>query len=153
LKCTTQVADVADDRINQEQPISAPVYIKRGSPQFMRVTLALFSAGLATFALLYCIQPILPVLSHEFAITPAASSISLSISTGTLALGLLFTGPLSDAIGRKKVMVTALLLAACCTLLSVFMTSWHGILIMRALIGLSLSGAGLYDTGRASRHG
>lgn len=28
--------------------------MERGTPQFMRVTLALFSAGLATFALLYC---------------------------------------------------------------------------------------------------
>ncbi len=115
-------------------------FIKRGTPQFMRVTLALFSAGLATFALLYCVQPILPVLSQEFGLTPANSSISLSISTAMLAIGLLFTGPLSDAIGRKPVMVTALLLASICTLLSTMMTSWHGILIMRALIGLSLSG-------------
>ncbi|WP_312583759.1 MFS transporter [Atlantibacter sp.] len=114
--------------------------IARGTPQFMRVTLALFSAGLATFALLYCVQPILPVLSQEFGVSPASSSISLSIATGLLALGLLFTGPLSDAIGRKNVMVTALLLASICTLLSTQMTSWHGILIMRALIGLSLSG-------------
>lgn len=116
------------------------LFIKRGTPQFMRVTLALFSAGLATFALLYCVQPILPVLSQQFGVSPAASSISLSISTGLMALGLLFTGPLSDAIGRKSVMVTALLLAAICTLLSATMTSWHGILLMRALIGLSLSG-------------
>lgn len=89
----------------------------------MRVTLALFSAGLATFALLYCVQPILPVLSNEFGVSPASSSISLSISTAMLAVGLLFTGPLSDAIGRKPVMVTALLLAACCSLLSTMMTS------------------------------
>nr|WP_202987361.1 MFS transporter [Mixta mediterraneensis] len=106
----------------------------------MRVTLALFSAGLATFALLYCVQPILPVLSQQFGVSPAASSISLSISTGLMALGLLITGPLSDAIGRKSVMVTALMLAAICTLISACMTSWHGILLMRALIGLSLSG-------------
>ena len=106
----------------------------------MRVTLALFSAGLATFALLYCVQPVLPVLSHEFGVSPAESSISLSVATAMLAVGLLFTGPLSDAIGRKNVMVTALLLASCCTLLSTLMTSWHGILLMRALIGLSLSG-------------
>lgn len=37
-------------------------------------------------------------------------------------------------------MVTALMLASVCTLLSTMMTSWHGILVMRALIGLSLSG-------------
>lgn len=115
-------------------------FIKRGTPQFIRVTLALFSAGLATFALLYCVQPILPVLSTEFGVSPASSSISLSISTAMLAVGLLFTGPLSDAIGRKQVMVTALVLASCCSLLSTMMSSWHGILIMRALIGLSLSG-------------
>lgn len=131
-----------DDRA-ERRTSSAPLtndYIKRGTPQFMRVTLALFSAGLATFALLYCVQPILPVLSQEFGVSPAASSLSLSISTGLLAFGLLVTGPLSDAIGRKPVMVTGLLLAAVCTLLSATMTSWHGILIMRALIGLSLSG-------------
>jgi len=122
------------------EPVAASGYIRRGSRQFMRVTLALFSAGLATFALLYCVQPILPVLSHQFGISPATSSLSLSISTGLMALGLLVTGLLSDAVGRKSVMVTALMLAAICTLISATMSSWHGILIMRALMGLSLSG-------------
>ncbi len=137
----TTTVDTEPASVVDEKPVSVPgQFIKRGTPQFMRVTLALFSAGLATFALLYCVQPILPVLSHEFGVSPASSSISLSISTAMLAIGLLFTGPLSDAIGRKKVMVTALLLASCCTLLSTMMTSWHGILLMRALVGLSLSG-------------
>lgn len=124
----------------QSSSLNKRPYIERGTPQFMRVTLALFSAGLATFALLYCVQPILPVLSQDFGVSPAQSSLSLSFSTGLLAIGLLFTGPLSDAIGRKSVMVTSLLLAAVCTLICAFMTSWHGILLMRALIGLSLSG-------------
>ncbi|THB83832.1 MFS transporter [Pantoea allii] len=119
---------------------AASGYIRRGTPTFMRVTLALFSAGLATFALLYCVQPILPVLSQQFGVSPATSSLSLSISTGLMALGLLVTGPLSDAVGRKSVMVTALMLAAICTLISATMTSWHSILIMRGLMGLSLSG-------------
>ncbi len=137
---TTTVDTVPADDVSVAGASRPDQFIKRGTPQFMRVTLALFSAGLATFALLYCVQPILPVLSNEFGVSPASSSISLSISTAMLAVGLLFTGPLSDAIGRKPVMVTALLLAACCSLLSTMMTSWHGILIMRALIGLSLSG-------------
>lgn len=128
--------------VTAEESLTPPaeIYIKRGTPQFMRVTLALFSAGLATFALLYCVQPILPILSQAFGISPAASSLSLSISTGLLALGLLVTGPLSDAVGRKNVMVTALMLAALFTLLSAGMSSWHGILLMRALTGLALSG-------------
>ncbi|WES70549.1 MFS transporter [Superficieibacter sp. HKU1] len=139
-RTSTVDANPPDDVIATPSSSQPAKYIQRGTRQFIRVTLALFSAGLATFALLYCVQPVLPVLSHEFGISPASSSISLSISTAMLAIGLLFTGPLSDAIGRKKVMVTALLLASCCTLLSTMMTSWHGILVMRALTGLSLSG-------------
>lgn len=127
--------EVKRSSFNQKHP-----YIERGTPQFLRMTLALFSAGLATFALLYCVQPILPVLSQEFGISPAESSLSLSVSTGLLAIGLIFTGPLSDAIGRKSVMGVALLMAGVCTLICAFMTSWPGILLMRALIGLALSG-------------
>ncbi|WP_409075655.1 MFS transporter [Pantoea sp. C3] len=137
---SSQAVIIDDESPRSPAPVSTSGWIERGTPQFMRVTLALFSAGLATFALLYCVQPILPVLSQQFGVSPAASSISLSISTGLMALGLLVTGPLSDAIGRKPVMVTALMLAAICTLISATMTSWHGILLMRALIGLSLSG-------------
>lgn len=137
---SSQAVIIDDESPRSPASVSTSGWIERGTPQFMRVTLALFSAGLATFALLYCVQPILPVLSQQFGVSPAASSISLSISTGLMALGLLVTGPLSDAIGRKPVMVTALMLAAICTLISATMTSWHGILLMRALIGLSLSG-------------
>lgn len=139
---TTPVDSVTEDKIsNDNQPASPDnPFIKRGTTAFIRVTAALFSAGLATFALLYCVQPILPILSAQFAINPATSSLSLSISTIMLAVGLLFTGPLSDAIGRKVVMVTALILAASCSLLTTLMTGWHELLIMRALIGLSLSG-------------
>ncbi|MCL6353203.1 MFS transporter [Pectobacterium polaris] len=131
-------ADDADDIA--PKPSGKTPYITRGTPQFMRVTLALFSAGLATFALLYCVQPLLPVLSQDFGISPATSSLSLSVSTVMLAFGLLFTGPLSDTIGRKNVMVVSLMLAAICTVICAFMTSWNGVLIMRAMMGLSLSG-------------
>ncbi|ATV42689.1 MFS transporter [Pectobacterium brasiliense] len=131
-------ADDADD-ITPKHSGKTP-YITRGTPQFMRVTLALFSAGLATFALLYCVQPLLPVLSQDFGISPATSSLSLSVSTVMLAFGLLFTGPLSDTIGRKNVMVVSLMLAAICTVICAFMTSWNGVLVMRAMMGLSLSG-------------
>ncbi|MCO6055349.1 MFS transporter [Pseudomonas sp. MOB-449] len=117
-----------------------PTYIRKGTPQFMRTSLALFSGGFATFALLYCIQPMMPVLSRAFSITAAQSSLALSVSTVMLALGLLVTGPLSDAIGRKPVMVVSLIAAALFTLASAAMPTWEGVLIMRALVGLALSG-------------
>ena len=115
-------------------------HIEKGSARFRRTNWALFAGGFATFALLYCVQPMLPVLSAAFALSAAQSSLVLSVSTITLAVGLLVTGPLSDAIGRKPVMVAALCAAALCTLLSPLMPNWHALLAMRALVGLSLSG-------------
>ncbi|WMQ73543.1 MAG: hypothetical protein GPOALKHO_000561 [Sodalis sp.] len=92
--------------------------------QFIQLTLALFSAGLATFSLLCCVQPILPVLLADFGVSPAASSLfARSVSTGTMMLWLLFTGPLSDAVGCKSVMVVSLTLAASFTLVSACITS------------------------------
>ena len=126
----------ADDVVAELQEI----YIEKGTPMFMRTVLALFSGGFATFALLYCVQPMMPLLSHEYGINAAQSSLILSVATGMLAIGLLITGPISDRVGRKPVMVTALFAAALCTMASAMMPSWHGVLIMRALIGLSLSG-------------
>lgn len=90
--------------------------------------------------MLYCVQPILPVFSQSFHLTPAQSSLSLSVTTAMMALGLLVTGPLSDAIGRKSVMSISLLLAAFFTLICATMSSWEGVLAMRALTGLALSG-------------
>ncbi|NES11228.1 MFS transporter, partial [Pseudomonas laurentiana] len=87
-------------------------WIEKGTPAFMRTVLALFCGGFATFALLYCVQPMMPLLSQEFSINAAQSSLVLSVSTALLAFGLLVTGPVSDRIGRKPVMVAALFCAA-----------------------------------------
>ncbi|PTT94461.1 MFS transporter, partial [Pseudomonas sp. HMWF005] len=61
----------ADDVVAELQEI----YIEKGTPMFMRTVLALFSGGFATFALLYCVQPMMPLLSHEYGINAAQSSL------------------------------------------------------------------------------
>jgi YNFM family putative membrane transporter len=116
------------------------IWIEKGTPAFMKTVLALFSGGFATFALLYCVQPMMPLLSQEYAINAAQSSLVLSVSTAMLAFGLLITGPISDRIGRKPVMVFALLCAALSTMVSAVMPTWEWVLATRALVGLSLSG-------------
>lgn len=115
-------------------------YIEKDTPAFIRTVLALFSGGFATFSLLYCVQPMMPVLSREFSINAAQSSLILSVATAMLAIGLLITGPISDRLGRKSVMVFSLFSAALFTIASAFMPSWEGVLVTRALVGLSLSG-------------
>jgi len=122
------------------EPGVPAAYTEKGTPRFTRTALALFAGGFATFALLYCVQPMMPMLSVAFGINAAQSSLILSLSTITLAVGLLITGPLSDAIGRKQVLVASLLAAAVFTAGSALASGWHGVLLMRALLGLALSG-------------
>ncbi|GGJ99203.1 MFS transporter [Pseudomonas matsuisoli] len=119
---------------------STESFIEKGTPQFMRTSLALFAGGFATFALLYCVQPLMPIFSQAFGLDAASSSLVLSISTAMLAIGLLITGPISDAIGRKPIMVVSLFAAALCTLACAVTSNWYALLFFRALIGLSLSG-------------
>src|SRR5947208_1067305 len=73
--------------------------IARESPEFRRITLALFAAGFSTFALMYCVQPLLPAFASEFQLRPATSSLAISLTTGCLALALLVVGALSEAWG------------------------------------------------------
>ncbi|QCI26177.1 MFS transporter [Buchnera aphidicola] len=115
-------------------------YIDRTTIKFKKVIIALFSAGLATFSILYCVQPILPTFSSEFHLTPAQSSLSLSAATASMAIGMLFTGSLSDTFGRKIVMSTSLLLATSLTILCSAMHTWIEIITLRMLTGLTLSG-------------
>jgi YNFM family putative membrane transporter len=73
-----------------------PPLLESGSPAFRRLNLALFAAGFSTFAILYCVQPLLPIFSHEFNVGAATSSLSLSLTTGLLAVSMLVAGSLSD---------------------------------------------------------
>jgi YNFM family putative membrane transporter len=114
--------------------------LRRGTPEFRRTLLALFASGFSTFAQLYCVQPLLPEFSREFAVNAAESSLSLSLPTGLLAVGMLVASSISDAWGRKPIMVASLLITATLTLISAFMPSWHGLLAVRALGGLALAG-------------
>jgi YNFM family putative membrane transporter len=114
--------------------------IRHGTPAFKRTNLALFAAGLATFGLLYCVQPLMPLFSQHYGISAAESALSLSVTTGVLAFAMLFAGGVSDAVGRKSVMVASLLSSAVLVLLSALMPDWYSLLTIRTLLGLSLSG-------------
>src|ERR1700753_59630 len=121
-------------------PAAPPAFIASGSADFHRTNLALFAAGFATFALLYCLQPLMPELARVFHVGAAESSLAISLTTASLALALLVTGSLSEAWGRKPVMAISLLAAAALTVLAAFVARLHGLLLVRALIGLALSG-------------
>lgn len=114
--------------------------IAAGSPAFKRINRAMVFGGFSTFALLYCVQPLMPLLAHQFTLTPAQSSLVLSVSTAALALSLLFSSVVSDRIGRKPMMVAAMLGGAILTLASAFAQDYAQLLVLRALLGVALGG-------------
>lgn len=114
--------------------------IAKGTPAFKRSNRALFFGGFSTFSLLYCVQPLMPVLSHEFHLTPAQSSWSLSISSGLLAVSLVLLSAVSDRYGRKPLMVASMFSAAILTILSAFAQDYAQLLAIRAMLGIALGG-------------
>jgi YNFM family putative membrane transporter len=49
------------------------LFLRAKTPGFRRVTAALVAAGFSTYALMYCVQPLLPVFSADLHVSPAAS--------------------------------------------------------------------------------
>jgi len=111
-----------------------------GDPAVRRASLALFLAGVAVFALLYSTQPLLPELSRRFSVTPAAATLSVSLTTATLAVGLLVAGPVSERYGRTRLVVGSLVAATVLGFGCALAPSWPLLLVARALEGLALAG-------------
>jgi YNFM family putative membrane transporter len=113
---------------------------RRGSPGLRRVNLALFVAGLTTFMSLYMTQALLPALSQVFDVSPAASSLLVSLSTGTLALAVIPVSALSERFGRTRVMLASSAIAAPLGLLMPLAPSFPVLGVLRALQGIALAG-------------
>ncbi len=115
-------------------------YVEAGGAVFWRINGALFAAGFATFATLYSVQPLLPVFAAAFGLSPAVSSLALSVSTALLAVSMLVAGALSEAWGRKPVMLAALLLSGVLTIATALAPSFTVVLVLRGLGGAALGG-------------
>ena len=119
---------------------STDLFLRAKTPAFRRVTLALVAAGFSTYALLYCVQPLLPVFSQDLGVSPSVSSLSLSATTGTLAFAMLLAGRISDVRGRKPIMTVSLFAVGILTVACAFAPNWTVLLVVRALTGVALAG-------------
>ncbi|WIJ24184.1 MFS transporter [Devosia sp. RR2S18] len=117
-----------------------PTVIRRGTPAFRRANAAFFLSAFAVFASLYSVQPLLPIFAEEFGLDAGTSSLALSVTTGTLAVALLLASWISDRIGRKTLMVGAIVVTAIFGLALPFCPDWPSLLLVRTLMGVSLSG-------------
>ncbi|MBM6549533.1 MFS transporter [Marinomonas ostreistagni] len=114
--------------------------IETGGWAFWRGTLALIIGSFMVFANVYVTQPLLPMIAEQFAISELQAASSFTITTLTLGISLLFYGPLSDALGRKKIMLLTLVGVTLTTAALSWVQDYHWLLTLRALQGFFLAG-------------
>lgn len=129
-----------DARAVDDAPAPAWPGIERGTRDFRRAILAMLCAGYATFALLYCVQPLLPEFAREFHLGAAKASLALSLTTGSMSVTMLVVSVVSETRGRRALMIASMMVASTLTLTSAFVSSWPMFLLVRALLGLSFAG-------------
>ncbi|WP_168211881.1 MFS transporter [Ruania zhangjianzhongii] len=113
---------------------------RSGDAEYLRITLALFFAGVATFATLYSTQAMLPEIATAFDIAPGEATLSLSVATIGLGLALLIAGPLSEAYGRTRLIHLSLTAAPLVGIGCALAPTWEGLLGLRLLQGIALAG-------------
>jgi len=111
-----------------------------GSKEFRLASIGLFVGGFVTFSILYSTQAILPTFSREFGVSPAVASLSLSFSTGALAVCLVLFGSCSEAWGRKRMMSLSLLLSSVIVVATALVPDFRSLLVLRMLEGAALAG-------------
>ncbi len=107
---------------------------------FYRSAFALCLAAVVVFANLHLLQPLLPQLSREFALTPLQASWAYTVGTLCLGVSLLFYAALSDAWGRKKLLLLTLTGMTISTLALTQVDSFGALVCWRAVQGLFLGG-------------
>ncbi|MET9424467.1 MFS transporter [Streptomyces sp. NPDC006540] len=119
---------------------SSPDLLSPGVAGYRRMSFALFAAGMATFALLYSTQALLPAVSADFGVTASAASWTVSAATGALALCVLPMSALSERFGRTAVMNASLAVAVVVGLLVPFAPNVEWLVALRAVQGAALAG-------------
>lgn len=111
-----------------------------GEAGYRRITIALSAAGLATFALVYSTQTLLPEFARTFSVTAAESTLSVSLTTVGLGIALLVAGPISEVLGRTRLIHLSLAASTVVALACAVAPTWEALLALRLLQGVALAG-------------
>src|SRR3954451_9843920 len=94
--------------------------------------------GFCAFFNLYGPQSLLPSLAREFEASPAQISLTMTATTLAIALSAPFAGAIADVLGRKRVIVAAMIIATGPLVMIALAPSLHALILSRFLLGLAL---------------
>lgn len=101
-----------------------------------RVAVAL--AGFCAFINLYAPQSVLPLLAQEFGASAAQVGMAMTATTAAVALVAPFVGAVADVLGRRRVIIAAMLALTLPTIGLAFAPNLDVIILCRFLQGLML---------------
>ncbi|MEV0390331.1 MFS transporter [Nonomuraea sp. NPDC050643] len=105
-----------------------------------RVSAAVASAGLSSFALLYVPQPVLPQLAAAYRLDPGSASLAIGVATASLAVAVLPLAWVAGRVGRRRVILWSVVVSALIGLLLPLAPSFPALLVMRGVQGVAIAG-------------
>jgi YNFM family putative membrane transporter len=103
-----------------------------------RVHVGVFAAGLCTFINLYSTQALLPTLAQQFGASLPRTGLTVTATLIAVALVAPFVGGISDALGRRRLILGASLALAAPTLLAAWAPGLDWLILCRFVQGLLL---------------
>lgn len=101
---------------------------------------ALAACGASAFIDMYATQPLLPELRTLFDATEASVSLTITATTFACAAAAPFVGGIADRVGRKRVIVTAILSIGLATFGAASATTLPALIVWRAVQGALMPG-------------
>ena len=83
------------------------------------------------------VAPLLPLIASDLGITPGHAGIIVTTYSLAAAAFALFVGPVSDRVGRKKVLVSGLAVFSLASFFTYHVSTFGALVILRALTGLA----------------
>lgn len=130
----------ADERSRGDVGSDSAPRLRAGTPQYRAANRVLFVAGFIAFSMLYVTQGMLPEFTTDFGVSPAAASLTVSLTSLPLAMGVVVAASVSERRGRRQILVLSVLTASVCSLVTAVSPSFTLLIVLRVLTGLSLAG-------------
>lgn len=94
--------------------------------------------GFCAFFNLYGPQSLLPSLAREFDASPAQISLTMTATALAIAISAPFAGAIADVLGRKRVIVAAMIVATVPLIMIALAPGLHALIFWRFVLGLAL---------------
>lgn len=115
-------------------------YIQSGSSEYYRTFLCMLLGSLVTFAQLYYPQTLINTFVIQMGVSPSLASLTISLATFTLAIGMLILTVFSNAWGRKGIMCVSLFFTSLLGVAAAFSPDFKTLIFLRIFQGLAMSG-------------